>query len=56
MVKCKTQECPIWREKQKYILMHCESIFDAAFNMSQFEKECLKTCKEDIVKKCDMQD
>ena len=47
--------CPKWKEKQEYVLMNADTIFDAAFDMRNFEEECAKTCVFEGEKECDTQ-
>ena len=44
MVECKKECCKLWVDEQSKVLMHCESIFDAAVDMYKFEEECLVNC------------
>jgi hypothetical protein len=54
----KCLKCDLWKSKQAYVLEHCESIIDAAYDMVMFEEQCLENCtykcKEDSV--CDTQE
>ena len=38
-------ECQKYKDKLNQVLSECESIFDAVFDMREFEEKCSKTCK-----------
>ena len=42
MDKCKS--CIKWQEEQKASFIRCESIFEVASEMDNFEQSCVKTC------------
>ena len=43
----KCLDCEIFKQKQQQVLSTCDSIFDAAYDLSEFTKECKLTCSDE---------
>lgn len=38
--------CPKFLEQRDYALKHCDSVFDAVFDVEQFQEKCSTTCEK----------